>query len=205
MGQLSLLIEDPLGFILLSVSLLYSIVLHELAHGWVAARMGDSTAKRMGRLTLNPLKHLDPIGTLLLFVFGFGWAKPVPIDVRNFREPRKGFILVSAAGVVVNLVLAVLSLLLCKLVLEPGLLDDLLSIFADVNITLAAFNLSPVPPLDGSKILMGFLSGPPLRLMLQLERYGFIILVGLLYFNVLNPVIRGFREGVYSFINLLLP
>jgi Zn-dependent protease len=206
MGLISLLLEQPLLFVLLSVPLLYSIVLHELAHGWVAARMGDPTAQRLGRLTLNPLKHLDPIGTLLLFVFGFGWAKPVPVDVRNFREPRKGFILVSAAGIVVNTMLAFLALLVLRLAApQSSALTAFLYILAQVNLTLAAFNLIPIPPLDGSKILMGFLSGRLLHLMLHLERYGFIILIGLLYFDVLDPVIKAFRWGVWSFINLLLP
>jgi Zn-dependent protease len=207
MGLLSLLIDQPVLFILLSVPLLYSIVLHELAHGWVAARMGDPTAQQSGRLSLNPLKHLDPVGTLLLFVFGFGWAKPVPVDPRNFREPRKGFILVSAAGIVVNVLLAFLALLALRLS-SPSPSDALtafLYVLAQVNLTLAALNLIPIPPLDGSKILMGLVSGRILQGLLHLERYGFIILIGLLYFDVLDPVIRIFRLAIWSFINLLLP
>ncbi|RPJ26676.1 MAG: site-2 protease family protein [Planctomycetaceae bacterium] len=207
MGLLSLLIDQPFLFVLLSVPLLYSIVLHELAHGWMAARMGDPTAQQLGRLSLNPLKHLDPVGTLLLFVFGFGWAKPVPVDVRNFREPRKGFVLVSAAGIVVNVILAFLALLALRLssASPADALTAFLYILAQVNLTLAAFNLIPIPPLDGSKILMGLVSGRILQWLLQLERYGFIILIGLLYFDVLDPVIRVFRLGIWSFINLLLP
>jgi Zn-dependent protease len=207
MGLLNLLIEQPLVFVLLSIPLLYSIVLHELAHGWVANRMGDPTAMRLGRLSLNPLKHIDPIGTLLLFVFGFGWAKPVPVDVRNFREPRKGFILVSAAGIVANTILAFFALLALRLISDES--SESLNIFlfflAQVNLTLAAFNLIPIPPLDGSKILMGMVSGPVLQLLLQLERYGFIILIVLLYFDVLDPVIRFLRWGIWSLINVLLP
>jgi Zn-dependent protease len=207
MGLLSLLIEQPLIFVLLSVPLLYSIVLHELAHGWVANRMGDPTALRLGRLSLNPLKHIDPVGTLLLFVFGFGWAKPVPIDVRNFREPRKGFILVSAAGIVANTILAFFALLALRLISDGS--SDSLTVFlfflAQVNLTLAAFNLIPIPPLDGSKILMGMVSGPVLKLLLQVERYGFVLLIVLLYFDVLDPVIRLFRWGIWSLINALLP
>jgi Zn-dependent protease len=207
MGLLNLLIEQPLVFVLLSIPLLYSIVLHELAHGWVANRMGDPTAMRLGRLSLNPLKHIDPIGTLLLFVFGFGWAKPVPVDVRNFREPRKGFILVSAAGIVANTILAFFALLALRLISDES--SESLNIFlfflAQVNLTLAAFNLIPIPPLDGSKILMGMVSGPVLQLLLQLERYGFIILIALLYFDVLDPVIRFLRWGIWSLINVLLP
>jgi hypothetical protein len=103
MGLLNLLLSDPLTFVLVSVPLLYSIIIHELAHGWVAYRMGDPTAKWQGRLSLNPLKHLDPIGTLMLFLVGFGWAKPVPVNFENLHDPRRGLIFVSAAGIVANL------------------------------------------------------------------------------------------------------
>ena len=207
MGLLGLLIDQPLVFILLSVPLLYSIVLHELAHGWVANRMGDPTALRLGRLSLNPLKHIDPLGTLLLFVFGFGWAKPVPVDVRNFHEPRKGFILVSAAGIVANTILAFFALLALRLfsAIDSDVLTAFLYVLAQVNLTLAAFNLIPIPPLDGSKILMGMASGRLLAALVGLERYGFIILVVLLYFDVLDPVIRLFRWAIWSLINVLLP
>jgi len=109
MGLLNLLINDPLTFILLATPLLYSIILHELAHGWVAYRMGDATAKWLGRLSLNPLKHLDPIGTLMLFIFGFGWAKPVPVNFTNLHNTCKGLILVSSAGIITNMILAFLS------------------------------------------------------------------------------------------------
>src|SRR5512139_3136529 len=109
MGLFRLLLNDPLAFVLLAIPLLYSIILHEVAHGWVADKMGDSTARWMGRLTLDPRRHLDPIGTIMLFLFGFGWAKPVPVNFANLREQRKGLIFVSAAGIVVNIILAILS------------------------------------------------------------------------------------------------
>src|SRR5512136_1786904 len=105
MGLLRLLTSNPLAFVLLAVPLLYSIIIHELAHGWVAYRMGDPTAKWSGRLSLNPLKHLDPIGTLMLFLFGFGWAKPVPVNFDNLRDLRKGLILVSSAVIIANMLL----------------------------------------------------------------------------------------------------
>jgi len=98
MGLLNLLLTDPVTFLLLAIPLLYSIIIHELAHGWVAYRMGDPTAKYLGRLTLNPLKHLDPLGTVMLFIFGFGWAKPVPVDFTRLGHSRLGLVLVSAAG-----------------------------------------------------------------------------------------------------------
>ncbi|HPL10558.1 MAG TPA: site-2 protease family protein, partial [Smithellaceae bacterium] len=114
MGLIRLLISDPAAFVMLAVLLLYSVIFHELAHGWVALRMGDETAKWLGRLTLNPIKHLDPIGSLMLLVIGFGWAKPVPVNLENIPAPqrRKGLILVSAAGVTANMLIAFFALLL---------------------------------------------------------------------------------------------
>jgi Zn-dependent protease len=103
MGLLHLLINDPFTFILLVIPLLYSIIIHELAHGWVAYRMGDPTAKSLGRLSLNPLKHLDPVGTLMLFIFGFGWAKPVPVNFNYLHNRRMGLIFVSSAGIIANM------------------------------------------------------------------------------------------------------
>ena len=108
MGLINLLFRNPGAFVLLVIPLLYSIILHELAHGWVADKMGDSTARWLGRLSLDPRKHLDPIGTLMLFIFGFGWAKPVPVNFNNLHNFRKGLILVSAAGIVTNILLAFL-------------------------------------------------------------------------------------------------
>ena len=207
MGLLSLLINDPVTFILLSIPLLYSIIIHELAHGWVANKMGDPTAKLLGRLSLNPLKHLEPVGTLMLFVFGFGWAKPVPVNFSNLREGRKGFIFVSAAGIVANTLLAFTAFLLNRLLSPPpsSVLAPLLYYMAQVNIMLAAFNLIPIPPLDGSKILMGLTSGAFQRFLISLERYGFFIIIGLLYLGVLDPLIAFFRWVLLMLIRLLLP
>jgi len=207
MGLLGLLLNDPVTFILLSIPLLYSIIIHELAHGWVAYRMGDPTAKLLGRLSLNPLKHLEPVGTLMLFVFGFGWAKPVPVNFSNLREGRKGFIFVSAAGIVANTLLAFTAFLLNRL-LSPspsGILAPLLYYMAQVNIMLAAFNLIPIPPLDGSKILMGVTSGAFQRFLISLERYGFFIIIGLLYLGALDPLIAFFRWMLLMLIRVLLP
>jgi Zn-dependent protease len=207
MGLLNLLLKDPLAFVLVSVPLLYSIILHELAHGWVAWRMGDQTAKWQGRLSLNPLRHLDPIGTLMLFLFGFGWAKPVPVNFENLRDPRRGLIFVSAAGIVANLFLAFMAFLLDHL-LSPspsGILAPILYYMAQINIMLAAFNLIPIPPLDGSKILMGFASAKVRYFLLRLEPYGFFIIVGLLYLGALNPLIDFFRRVILMLIRLLLP
>jgi len=207
MGLIQLLFRDPTAFVLLAVPLLYSIIIHELAHGWVAWRMGDMTAKWMGRLTLNPLRHLDPIGTLMLFIFGFGWAKPVPVNIANMRNQRLGLILTSAAGVTANFIVAFVSILLLYL-LEPdlgGTAGTVLQVMAHINIILAAFNLIPIPPLDGSKILMGFVPYRVQELLARLEPFGFFVIIGLLYLGWLNPVIALFKAIILSLIGLLLP
>ena len=207
MSLISLLFRNPGAFILLVIPLLYSIIIHELAHGWVADKMGDSTARWLGRLSLNPRKHLDPIGTLMLFIFGFGWAKPVPVNFNNLSDLRKGLIFVSAAGIVANIFLAFISLFLLRL-LNPapwGVLSTLLIYMGQINIMLAAFNLIPIPPLDGSKILMGFSSAGIQYSLARLEPYGFFIIIGLLYLGILNPLIALFEWMIGGLIGLLLP
>ena len=206
MGLLGLLIKNPVAFFLLAIPVLYSIIIHELAHGWVAYRMGDPTAKQAGRLSLNPLKHLDPVGTLMLFIFGFGWAKPVPINLAYVRDMRKGLILVSSAGIIANIVVAFVAFLLLR-ILSPSseAIGLLLHYLAQINIILAAFNLIPIPPLDGSKILMGFMSERFQYLFSRLEPYGLFIIIALLYIGALNPVIAMFRRIILSMIGFLLP
>jgi Zn-dependent protease len=205
MGLLQLLIQDPLTFALLAIPLLYSIIIHELAHGWVASLMGDPTAGYMGRLTLNPLKHLDPVGTAMLFIFGFGWAKPVPVNLSLVRNHRLGLIWVSAAGIIANLLLAFLAILILHLLSPPssGSMGQLLYYLAEINIMLASFNLIPIPPLDGSKIVMGFLPERAQNALARLEPYGFFVIIGLLYLGALDPVIHFFRRVILTLIGLL--
>jgi Zn-dependent protease len=207
MGLIQLLFQDPLTFLLLAVPLLYSIIVHELAHGWVAYLMGDPTARNQGRLTLNPLKHLDPIGTVMLFFFGFGWAKPVPIDLGYVRNQRLGLILVSSAGIVANMLFAFAAFLLMRLLAPSpdGSTATLLYFLAQINIMLASFNLIPIPPLDGSKILMGFMSERLQDVFARLEPFGFFIIIGLLYLGALDPVIRFFRRLILVLIALVIP
>ncbi len=209
MGLIRLLMSDPAAFVMLAVLLLYSVILHEVAHGWVACKLGDETAKWLGRLTLNPIKHLDPIGTLMLLVVGFGWAKPVPINLENIpaQQRRKGLILVSSAGVTANIIIAFCALLLWRL-LSPapgGLIYNVLYMLSYINILLAAFNLIPIPPLDGSKILMGFTPEKFNRVLYQIEPFGFFIVLGLLFVGALDPVIKVFQYGIISLISLFLP
>jgi len=205
-GLLKLLIDDPLTFVLLAIPLLYSIIVHELAHGWVALRMGDPTAKNAGRLTLNPLSHLDPIGTIMLFIVGFGWARPVPVNLGYIRDYRRGLVLVSSAGIVANMIFAFLAVLLLKW-LTPAPQSSVgifLFYLAQINLILAAFNLIPIPPLDGSKILMGFLPERMQDALARLEPYGFFIIIGLLFVGALNPLIRFFRWLILVPIGFIL-
>jgi Zn-dependent protease len=204
MGLINLLLKDPLTFVLLTVPLLYSIILHELAHGWVAYRMGDPTAKNQGRLTLNPIKHLDPVGTVMLFLVGFGWARPVPVNLQHVRNERLGLILVSSAGIVANMLLAFLAVLLLQMSSLPQAIRTALTFVAQINIMLASFNLIPIPPLDGSKILMGFMSQRAQYAFSRLEPFGLFIIIGLLYLGALDPVIHFFRWIILALIGFLL-
>ena len=207
MGLLRLLTTDPLTFVLVAIPLLFSIIIHEVAHGWVAYKMGDPTAKWLGRLTLNPLSHLDPIGTLMLFLAGFGWAKPVPVNFENLSDKRKGLIFVSSAGIMANILIAFFSLLLVRLFsISPSRSVVVLVYYVvQINITLAALNLIPIPPLDGSKILMGIAWERTPSFFARLEPYGFFIIIGLLYLGILDPLIGFFRWIIGALIGILLP
>jgi Zn-dependent protease len=207
MGLINLLTRNPLAFVLVAVPLLYSIILHELAHGWVAYKMGDPTAKWSGRLSLNPIKHLDPIGTLMLFLVGFGWARPVPVNLDNIPDRRKGLIFVSSAGITANILIAFIALLFSRMFLmsSSGILAVLVYYVVEINITLAALNLIPIPPLDGSKILMGVASERVGYFLARMERYGFFIIIALLYLGILDFLIAFFRGIIVTIIKILLP
>jgi Zn-dependent protease len=169
--------------------------------------MGDPTAKLLGRLSLNPLKHLDPVGTLMLFLVGFGWAKPVPINMNNIADQRKGLIFVSSAGILANILLAFGSLLVYRLLGQSstGTVALIANYTAYINITLAALNLIPIPPLDGSKILMGFASRNTQYFLARIEPYGFFILIALLYIGWLDDFIGFIRGIIVMIIKVLLP
>lgn len=199
----------------MGLPLLFAMVLHEYAHGWMAEKCGDSTAKLEGRLTINPLAHIDPFGTIILPLiclmlpgsFLFGWAKPVPIDPRNMHQPRRDMALVSAAGPGMNVLLAVASALFLAglFTFEPTLTlrtppeaDGSSGVFAAVllrplavmalysvmiNVLLALFNLLPIPPLDGGRILTALLPSKPAMALARLEPYGMLILMGLIVFD----------------------
>jgi Zn-dependent protease len=143
----------------------------------------------------------------MLFVFGFGWAKPVPVNFSRLRDPRMGLIFVSAAGIVANTLMAFTAFFLIRLLTPSpsGILAPLLYYLAQINVMLAAFNLIPIPPLDGSKILIGLTSGSFRSFLIGLERYGFFMVIGLLYFGVLDPLIAFFRWMILALIRLFLP
>ncbi len=206
MGLASLLFKDPVAFLLLAIPLLYSIILHEISHGWVAYLFGDDTAKRTGRLSLNPLVHLDPVGTLALFLVGFGWAKPVPVVYSNLRNFRLGLICVSLAGCVTNIAVATTSILLLqfKAISANPMAAIVLVVMAKINIILGAFNLIPIPPLDGSRILLGILPEKGQGVLMKIEPYGMLIIFGLLFTGILNPIIISVQNIILVFIKYTL-
>ena len=155
------LFDQPEVLVLLIPILLFALSFHEFAHGWVANKLGDPTAKYQGRLTLNPTAHLDPVGSLMILFVGFGWAKPVPVDPRYLENPKKDMVKVAAAGPISNIILAIVAALVLRSLFSTDLLTNNIKtffiIFMQINITLAVFNLLPVSPLDGSQILTPFL------------------------------------------------
>jgi Zn-dependent protease len=205
MGLISLLFSHPGLFLVLAVLLLYSVIAHEVAHGWVANLFGDDTAKHYGRLTLNPASHIDPVGLLMLFIVGFGWAKPVPVNYYKLGNSRLALMSVSLAGCAANILIAIIAIFLLQfreVSASPAFYTPLL-ILAKINIILGAFNLIPIPPLDGSKILMSVLPQEAQQQLARLEPYGFFILAILLFTGILNPVIRFMQDLIYGFIRLV--
>jgi Zn-dependent protease len=210
LGLLSLLTTDPLVFVLLAVSLIGAIALHEYAHALAADLQGDRLPRAMGRLTLNPMKHLDPLGTLFIFLVGFGWGKPVEFRRQALSSQRFGAALVALAGPLMNLSLAFGAAVILGIVgrsspaaqLGVGLAGQVLlflEIFIAINVLLAVFNLLPLPPLDGSRLLTIFLPAGKQHVIFWLDRYGFFILIALLLlggFSLLSPVI----DAVGSFV-----
>ena len=171
------LFSDPLVFILVVVSLLIAVTVHEFAHAYIADRLGDPTPRLMGRVTLNPLAHLDPVGTIFILLVGFGWGKPVMFDPFNLEHPRRDAAIISFAGPATNLIMAFLVALAVRIAPVPVMLA--LPII-QLNLILALFNLIPVHPLDGFKIVGGLLSEEQAEDWYGLSRYGMIILLALL-------------------------
>ena len=188
-----------IGLIIIQVVALFmALTFHEFAHGWIARQLGDRTAEAQGRLTLNPKDHIDPFGTLLLPVIlilikspvVFGWAKPVPINPMNFGNPRKGMMWSALGGPVINLLLAAIMVIVFKALLLLGIFIKPLLLFLIVgiqlNLFLAIFNLIPIPPLDGGRVMVGLLPPKQAIVYSKIEPYGFMIVILLMYFNILD-------------------
>ena len=186
-----LLRTPPEVLLLLVPVLIFALCFHEFAHAWVAYKLGDPTAKQSGRLTLNPLAHLDPMGSLMILFVGFGWAKPVPVDVRYLQNPRIDMMKISFAGPAANLLLAFVGGTIIRAHLVGGSLILMLVLFTQINIMLAVFNMIPIPPLDGSQIFSGLMVRKKPDLVMKLQIYGPQILFGLIligYFTEISPL-----------------
>ena len=191
--------EFLVKLLIMGPPMLFSIILHEIAHGLVAKRLGDDTATKAGRLTLNPIPHIDPIGSVvlpgLLLLSGsqylFGWAKPVPVRFGNLRHPKRDMMAVAVAGPATNLILAVLCVYLARTfaIMDIELLKQMAIFGLQINVVLAVFNMLPIPPLDGSRVLFGLLPLPAARTLSRLEPYGLLIVIALLYAGVLSMVV----------------
>ncbi len=218
------IIDRLQGFLYILPAFIIALSVHEWAHAYTAYRAGDMTAYSMGRMTLNPLKHIDPIGLLMVAIVGFGWAKGVPVNPRNFRNPKKDNIMVSLAGIIANISLALVSVLVMDAVFKISGLSDLhlkaawsyifvfdnkianilmyfMSSFVMINIALAVFNLLPIPPLDGSHLLEGFILrnfGP--TALMTLNRYGTMILIIVLLILNYTGIFSILVDGIFNAI-----
>ena len=177
--------------VLLIPVLLFALVFHEFSHAWVANKLGDPTARYSGRLTLNPLAHLDPFGTLMILFVGFGWAKPVPVDTRYLSNPRVDMMKIAFAGPAANLLLAFIGGTIIRSGFIGGPILSMIFLFTQINIMLAVFNMIPIPPLDGSQIFSGLMMRKNPELVDKLQTYGPQILLGLImigYFTRISPI-----------------
>ena len=197
--MIDLLTQSPLVFALYLIALLVAISIHEFSHAFVADRLGDPTPQRQGRVTLNPRAHIDLMGILFLFMFGFGWGKPVQFDPFNLKNPRRDAALISVAGPISNFLLAIILSILLRVTEAPYLI-----IFIQLNVMLGVFNLLPIHPLDGFKIVGGLLPEDKAREWYQLERYGILFLILLILPIGKGSMISSIISPAISFVMQLL-
>lgn len=214
------LASQLIGILFSIPCVLIAITFHEYAHGYIAYRLGDSTARNLGRLTLNPLKHLDPIGAICMLLFHFGWAKPVPINSRYFKKPRRDMALVSIAGPLTNLLLALIGVLLYRIawvvftslgmVTSTGIgvvILSFLQYFYVLNVSFAVFNMLPIPPFDGSRLIMIFLPPKLYFTIAKYERFIMLAVLLLLYLGILdlplNVIVNACIQGMHKLVGLL--
>jgi Zn-dependent protease len=188
---------------------LFALTVHEYSHGLVSTLQGDDTPERYGRLTMNPLAHIDIIGFITLLIFHFGWAKPVPISSRNYKNPRLGIILTSLAGPFSNILISFISIIVWHVLPESlfikfSLLDTFLFYMAYVNAMLAVFNIIPIPPLDGSKIFAEIFGGKVSQIIYSMERYGIFILLALLWIKKVQDLLSISIWGVIGFLEKIV-
>ena len=205
--------------VIAALPVLFAITVHEVAHGWVAKQLGDPTADQLGRLTLNPIKHIDPIGTILVPLVmivtlgvAIGWAKPVPVNWQNLHHPKRDMAIVAAAGPAANLMMALFWAIIIKIMFSfPGAASGfaqpliyMAQIGVLINVLLMVFNLLPIPPLDGGRVAVGLLPNPWSVYLSRIEPYGFFILVGLMLSGVLWFIIRPLQNFVYQILQFLI-
>lgn len=194
------------------IAVIPALSVHEYAHGWVSWKLGDPTPKMDGRLSLNPFHHLDPLGTLFLIIFKFGWAKPVMVNPQYYKKPKEGMALVALAGPVSNFIFALVCLVVCNLIakISGGMVGEVVyylyeavMVMALVNVGLGVFNLIPLPPLDGSKVLGAALPEQAYFKFMEFERYGFVVLFLLLYIGTLNKPLILARSLIMDYLNFV--
>jgi len=211
MGSPLFLLRDPQLFAAFLIAVIIGITFHEFSHAAVASLQGDQTARSQGRLTLNPISHLDPLGSIALMVAGFGWGRPVPVTPSRLRSGRLGHVLVGLAGPAANFVVALVAAVGLRIAyptagttLDVGFTVTLLSMIVTINVVLGVFNLLPIPPLDGSTLLS--IALPPSRqnIVAFLNQYGIFLLLGLLILapNLLTPIFQAITEALYGLVGL---
>ena len=201
--------SDPLAIVVPIAIVLMSLTVHEAAHAWTADRLGDPTARSLGRVSFNPIVHIDLIGTVILPLLAaisnlpiIGWAKPVPVDIRRLRHPRRDFVLVAAAGPASNILLAIGGAIIIHLLSMPTYGSSPLLLWIEINIMLAVFNLVPVPPLDGGNVLAGLLPPSAAAVFYNMRPFGFIILYMLMFTGILAEMIMPPARFLWSLLGL---